>query len=257
MTSRLRNASIFVLPIVVLTALLAACTSEDETPATPAPTVATQVVGTGATPTAPAATATTPATGGEAAATDWTTDRGAVTIRILGAIPDAPPRVRPAPTPTPAGYVPPPPPTPPAPEVRELTFYVDTVTAGAGESEYNVDGNLLCTRTSAFARGMHVVWRMYVYDNSGTEVQGDRIESATLVLPGVAEPINFRYGRHGSTDDAPWFYTAAWDIPPDYPIGAIDYAINVKTKDGLEGTFKEIPVFAPDRGIESRLQVIQ
>src|SRR3989304_9943005 len=73
-------------------------------------------------------------------------------------IPNAPPRA-PRPQPPP-GTSPPPPPKPPAPKTVPLYFYVDTVTAGAGESKYNVDGSRYCIISSVFKRGQRIVWRM-------------------------------------------------------------------------------------------------
>ncbi|MBI2910316.1 MAG: hypothetical protein HYX92_21950 [Chloroflexi bacterium] len=167
---------------------------------------------------------------------------------ILRIKPNAPPRA--TPTPLPAGVKPAPKPTP-APKVVPIAFYVDTVTAGFGESQYKVDANVSCVRLSAFKRGMHVVWRMELVETStGKVLQPADVERAVLKLP-TGETRNFNYGRHGATDDSPWFWTTAWDVPPDYPLGVVDYSIEAATKSGKTGTFKEIPV----RG--SFLEVIQ
>ncbi|MBI4187847.1 MAG: hypothetical protein HY529_01430, partial [Chloroflexi bacterium] len=74
---------------------------------------------------------------------------------VLSVVPNAPPR-QPAPPPKPGDPPPPPKPTPPPAEVVPLFFYVDTVTAGAGESKYNVDASRYCAITSVFKRGMHI-----------------------------------------------------------------------------------------------------
>ncbi|MFQ5854477.1 MAG: hypothetical protein ACE5LU_02375 [Anaerolineae bacterium] len=157
-------------------------------------------------------------------------------------IPDAPPRA--TRTPPPPGFTPPPPPEMPASytDPLPLFFYVDTVTAGPGESKYNVDASLGCRRSSVFRRGMHIVWRMEVVDTAtGSRLSDNEVDRAVLKLP-HGEDINFRFSRHGRTDDAPWFWTAAWDAPLDYPLGVIDYTIEVVTKDGKAGTFKELPI---------------
>jgi len=41
-----------------------------------------------------------------------------------------------------------------------------------------------------------------------------------------------KFGRHGSLDTSPWFWTGAWDIPLDYPLGYFDYSIKVTTANG-------------------------
>ncbi|MBI4284027.1 MAG: hypothetical protein HY663_06115 [Chloroflexi bacterium] len=175
--------------------------------------------------------------------------------KLLSVIPNAPPR-QPAPPPKPGDPPPPPKPTPPAAKVVPLFFYVDTVTAGPGESKYNVDASRYCQINSAFKRGMHIVWRMEVVDTSnGTVLQAKDVKSAVLKLP--TETKNFNFGRHGANVDSPWFWTAAWDVPPDYPLGVLDFSIEVTTNDGKAGTFKQIPVSAPERGIESRLTIVE
>lgn len=174
---------------------------------------------------------------------------------VMSIVPNAPPR-KPAPPPAP-GAPPPPKPVPPAPKKVPLFFYVDTVTAGAGESQYNVDPSLNCVRSSVFKRGMHIVWRMEVADTAaGTVLQAKDIKSATLKLPN-GETKGFNYGRHGANDDSPWFWTAAWDVPPNFPLGVIDFAIEATTNDGKTGTFKQIPVSDPSRGLESRLTIME
>ncbi|MBI4187493.1 MAG: hypothetical protein HY530_08340 [Chloroflexi bacterium] len=171
-------------------------------------------------------------------------------------IPNAPPR-QPAPPPTPGAPPPPPPPTPPPAKTVPLFFYVDTVTAGPGESKYNVDASRYCVINGVFKRGMHIVWRMEVVDTTTSKVlQKTDVSSAVLKLP-HGETKNFNFGRHGATEDAPWFWTAAWDAPPDYPLGVLDFTIEVTTNDGKTGTFKQIPVSLPARGIESRLTIIE
>lgn len=174
---------------------------------------------------------------------------------VLSVRPNAPPR-QPAPAPVP-GTPTPSKPTPPPATVVPLFFYVDTVTAGPGESKYNVDASRYCVISSTFKRGMHLVWRMEVVEtSSGKVLQATDVKSAVLKLP-HGETKNFNFGRHGATETSPWFWTAAWDAPPDYPLGVLDFSIEVTTNDGKSGTFKQIPVSAPERGIESRLTIVE
>jgi hypothetical protein len=42
----------------------------------------------------------------------------------------------------------------------------------------------------------------------------------------------------------------------DYPLGALDWTINAKAKDGKTGTFALWKVSIPERGIESRTQIV-
>ena len=162
---------------------------------------------------------------------------------VFNAIPDRPPR--PTATPLPPGATRAPTPTPPPAKVVPIAFYVDTVTAGAGESKYNVDGNLGCLRTGAFKRGQRIVFRMEMTDtSSGKVLQAADMDSVVLKLPN-GENLNLAYGRHGATATSPWFWAVGWDIPMDFPLGTINYTIEVKTKDGKVGTFKELMLETP------------
>ncbi|MBI4494635.1 MAG: hypothetical protein HY690_17805 [Chloroflexi bacterium] len=176
-------------------------------------------------------------------------------IPILGGVPNAPPR--PTPTPLPAGAVPPPQPQPPAPRKVPLYAHIDTVTAGFGESKYNVDANLACVKTGLFSRGMHVVWRMELVDTSSTQIlQAGDVENAVLKLP-HGEELKFRFGRHGPTEDSPWYWTTAWDVPMDYPLGVLDYSVTVTTKGGKSVTVRDpLAMSLPDRGMDTRLTIV-
>lgn len=174
---------------------------------------------------------------------------------LLSSVPDAPPRA-PRPAPDPDAPPPPPPPTPPAHENVELFMYVDTVTSGGGESPYSVDASTYCSISSVFKRGMRIVWRMKVVDTStGNVLQGTDVKSAVVSLPGGTE--DFSFGRHGGADDSPWFWTAYFDVPPDFPLGILDFVVEVTTNDGKTGTFKQLAVNYPAINIVSSLNIVQ
>jgi len=228
LTALAAAASVFVLVV--------ACGGGDEgqTSATPAATAPSQAAATG---TGAVATATPAAAAG---------------LSILAAIPNAPTR---APQPTLApGVTAAPTPAPPPDVVKEVFFYVDTVTAGPGESKFNVDASKYCTQSSSFRRGMHIVWRVIASDNTGKELHATDVATAVLKVPGAAD-VNFRFGLHGGATGA-WFWTAAWDVPPDYPLGAVDFTVQFTTNGGKSGTFKQIPVSNAASKIESRLQIV-
>jgi hypothetical protein len=187
-------------------------------------------------------------------------------IPILGAYANAP--VRPAaatPTPLPAGATAPPPPTPiPAPVVTVPLFaHIETVTSGPGESKFNVDANLSCMKTGLFIRGQQIVWRMEVVDTSTGKILTGDDATAKLKLPN-GEEVTMRYGRHGTpgTDAlTAWFWTAAWTIPMDYPIGTLDYKVTVTAKSGKEMTFGDpltvrTPNYKGDVALDTRVTIV-
>lgn len=187
-------------------------------------------------------------------------------IPLVGAKQVPPPAPRPTPTPLPPGATPPPPPpaaVPPASfsDVAGLYIYADTVTSGPGESPFNYDAASLnakasCVQTSVFRRGMRIVWRYEVVDvASGKRLTDKEIESAGVRLPDGAVRSG-RFGRHGASETSPWFWTSNFDIPLNYPLGTLDWVIEVKSKDGKTGSFRPWVVSIPERGVESRLQIV-
>ncbi len=182
---------------------------------------------------------------------------------LLASKPVPPPAPRATPTPVPAGYVPPPTPAPSASfyEPLKLVIHADTVTAGPGESKYNVDAtgiaNPSCVLTSVFKRGMHLVWRFEIVDAGTGKRLTDKDVDTAIVRLSTGEEMKGRFGRHGSTAEAPWFWTSAWDVPLDYPLGVLDWNIVVAAKDGKTGSFKLWNVSVPAVGVEARTQIME
>ena len=230
--------------------LVGACTSAPA-PAVSAPTTAPATAATAAPATTTASAAPAPTAAAAPGALSFPGPRTEPKIPILGAIPNSSPRAAaPAPTgPTPA------PPTPPPARAVPIYMYYDTVTAGNGESRFNVDANLTCVKTSAFSRGMHIVWRVELVDaTAGRVLQAADVRTAVLKVP-TGDPVTLRYGRHGTTADAPWFWTAAWDVPMTQPLGVVTWSIDVTTVAGRTVTLGEqIAVFGG--ASDTRLQVV-
>lgn len=215
---------------LALAAVLGACSSDEEKATPTATQAATQVVGAGATATGTAA---------PAALKWWGPPGRQGDAPLYGAIHNAPARVTATPLPAGTTATPAPPAaTPPPAAKQQIIFYVDTVTAGAGESPFNVDATLGCMKTGIFSRGMHIVWRLTAFDNTGTELQPATIERLVLKTP-TGDPATFRYGNHGGN----WFWTATYNVPMDFPLGVLDWSVEAKTKSGLTGTYKEWPIF--------------
>jgi hypothetical protein len=164
------------------------------------------------------------------------------------------------PTPLPAGATPAPKPAAPVPPKTKtvpLYAHIDTITSAPGESLFNVDATSACVKTSQFSRGMHLVWRMELVDTStGKILQDADVKSASVKLP-TGEEAKFRYGRHGATEDSPWFWTAAWDVPLEFPLGVLEYGVTVVTQDGKSITVADpLAVSMPERQIESRVVIV-
>jgi len=117
----------------------------------------------------------------------------------------------------------------------DLSLYVDTVngTRPAAAAPRPVG----CTQTNVYKRGEQLVVRAWGVDMAtGDVLSADNIDTASATLAGLPTlPLN--WGSHGATGGKVWFWTNAWQIPKDYPLG--DATINVvfKTDGGKTGTF--------------------
>lgn len=173
---------------------------------------------------------------------------------LIGAVKKAPPPPAPPPAPgAPAA----PKPQPPASlfEPVPFAFYVETL-ASTNVYKYGVASTVACTESSVFKRGMRIIWRFEVFDMSTGKRLTDR-DGATIKVKmpnGDEETARFSQRAGGRVPDAPFMWSAAWDIPPDYTLGAFDYIINVTAKDGRTGAFKEPALVGG--GNDSRVKII-
>ena len=124
--------------------------------------------------------------------------------------------------------------------VGQYTLYAETI-ASAAPSQYGLIASPGCTIDSVFKRGMRMVWRFQIFDTSTGKMVSDRDgATAKIQLPQVGD-VNAFFAPRGPTPpppDAPWTWAAVWNVPPDYPLGAMPYAIALTTKDGKTTTIK-------------------
>ncbi|MBI2357362.1 MAG: hypothetical protein HYV04_00325 [Deltaproteobacteria bacterium] len=158
--------------------------------------------------------------------------------------PGAPPR---SPHKTPASYYEP---------VGPFFFYVETLTS-TGPSRYGLLPTVPCVQSGVFKRGMRLVFRFEILDTSTGKRVTDRDGAAVRVRLAHGEELTARWAIRGSAaalPDSAWMWDAAWDIPPDYPVGSLDYAIMVRAKDGRTAAF--IPPIQKTATVDSRVRII-
>ena len=154
---------------------------------------------------------------------------------ILGSRKVAPPPPKPAVPPppartTPAFYYEP---------VGPFFFYVETLT-GNGPSKYGFAPTVACVQSGVFKRGMRLVFRFEILDTSTGKRVTDKDGATVKVRLPHGEEVIARWAIRGSVaalPDSAWMWDASWDIPPDYPVGSLDYNLLVSVKDGRTGTF--------------------
>lgn len=150
---------------------------------------------------------------------------------------------QPAPIPTPKDVTPNP---WPGKKANGLFFYVETVTASPGESVWGAAAPIRCTQTNYFARRERAVWHISAVDTTnGNIVTNSDVAYAYLKVPGM-QNIPVTYTPHGKDPTtAPWTWTARWDIPPDYPLGVVNFQLVMKLKGWPKNkvsTFTQIPL---------------
>src|SRR6187551_2448408 len=111
-------------------------------------------------------------------------------------------------------------PATPAGGTLDAALYVDSVngTRPAAAAPRPVG----CTQTNVFKRGEQFVLRTWGSDMAtGNILSTENVDTATYKVPGVAAPITLNWGAHGATTNRVWFWTNAWNIPSDFPLGDV------------------------------------
>jgi hypothetical protein len=142
--------------------------------------------------------------------------------------------------------------------VGPFFFYVETLTANVNPNKYGFAPTQPCIQTGVFKRGMKMVVRFEVLDvKAGKRITDKDAATIKLVLP-HGEEVPGRWTIRGSAaalPDSAWMWDTSWDIPPDYPLGSLDYRITVTTKDGRTGTF--IAPIQKTATVDTRVRIIE
>ena len=117
----------------------------------------------------------------------------------------------------------------------EIPMYVDTVSSSRGD----VRLSRICTQTNYFPRKARVVFRMWAVDSkTGEALTPLEVKYVYIKIPGQPN-LAMNFGPHGAVGKRVNFWSAAWAIPADYPMGAVPFRIVVKTEDGRFGIFRQ------------------
>lgn len=179
---------------------------------------------------------------GTAAGSPTAAAAGLITLLTAKTVTPAPPA--PTPTPLPAGVTAVPRATPLASyyeSVGPYFIYVETLVTTSA-SKYNVASTVACTPSGVFARGQRIVFRYDIVDMATgkrlTDKDGTAGTVVKVILPNGDESVG-RWSQRGGgqVPDAPWMFSSNWDIPTDFPLGVIDFKINIVTKDGKSFTW--------------------
>lgn len=125
--------------------------------------------------------------------------------------------------------------------------YVE-VLATTSVSKAGFASTVSCTASGVFKRGQKIVFRFEVLDTATGKQLTDKDSNykVTVKFPNGDEPVaRFSQRGGGSVPGAPWMFSAAWDIPTDYPLGGVDYTINIQAPDGKLTVWKAPYVIDP------------
>lgn len=94
----------------------------------------------------------------------------------------------------------------------------------------------LCILNNQFLPNERIVWRIKVIDPAtGAEMAADQLERVWVELED-GQVFDAYFAPHPPDAAMDHFWTAAWTVPEDYPMGIINYEIYAKSNDGRQGT---------------------
>ncbi len=132
----------------------------------------------------------------------------------------------------------------PADGKLDVGLYVDSVngTRPAAAAPRPVG----CTQTNVFKRGEQFVLRSWGTEMATNDVLStENVDTATFTVPGVATPITLNWGAHGATTNRVWFWSNAWNIPTDFPLGDSTLRVTFRLDSGKVGNFDYLITIIP------------
>lgn len=114
-------------------------------------------------------------------------------------------------------------------------LYVDTVngTRPVGAKPRPIG----CTQTNYFARGEQVVYRIWGSEAAtGDVLSTENVKYAYVKIPGQPN-LKLNWGPHGAASNRVWFWTLAWIVPKNYPLGSAMTQVVFKTENNTFGRF--------------------
>lgn len=88
-----------------------------------------------------------------------------------------------------------------------------------------------CVLSSQYMRKEHVVWRVRVLNEDGSEADDKSLKSLVVQLSD-GEKFDMHYGTHPRKGPTDHFWATAWAIPADYPTGTVTYKVIATDMDG-------------------------
>ena len=116
-----------------------------------------------------------------------------------------------------------------------MGLYVDSVngTRPSGAAPRLVG----CSQTNVFKRGEQFVLRSWGMDlKAGDVLSTDNVKEAHFSIAGQPD-IVLNWGAHGTAPARVWFWSNAWNIPKDFPLGTTTVHVVYTLESGVVGTY--------------------
>ena len=130
-----------------------------------------------------------------------------------------------------------------APDKLDVFLYVDSVNGSrpSGAKPRPVG----CTQTTTFKRGEQLVFRVWgSVASSGDILSTENVKYAYVKIP--SQPYaKLNWGAHGTAPNRVWFWTAAWNIAQDFPLGTTSFRIVFKTESNKFGLYDHVVTIIP------------
>jgi hypothetical protein len=123
-----------------------------------------------------------------------------------------------------------------APDKLNVFLYVDTVN-GSRPAAGTKPRPIGCTQSNNWRRGEQVVFRVWgSVADTGAILNTENVKYAYVSIPGQAN-MKLNWGAHGAQTNRVWFWTSAWIVPADYPLGSLKARIVFKTEENKFGRY--------------------
>ena len=123
-----------------------------------------------------------------------------------------------------------------APERLNVFLYVDTVN-GSRPAPGTKPRPVGCTQWTNWKRGEQIVFRIWGSEaDTGAILNTENVKYAYVSVPGQPN-LKLNWGAHGAATNRVWFWTAAWVVPADYPLGSLKARIVFKTEENKFGIY--------------------
>jgi hypothetical protein len=114
----------------------------------------------------------------------------------------------------------------------DVSLYTDTVNGTRPPAA--APRPIGCTQTNVFKRGEQLVVRVWGAKlASGDILSSENVTSAVAQIQGQSD-VTMNWGAHGGTTKV-YYWTGAWNIPTDYPLGQMNIHLVYKTDDNKTG----------------------